>query len=78
MKSSRESSGRLVNPYIIFSTLYATLLNNLIKEKLGGLSRGKKRFILTVTIEKRFSLLQTIEGIIFGLVRMYVTPYCIS
>ena len=30
-------------------------------------------FILPVTIRKRFSLLQTIEGINFGLVRMYVT-----
>ena len=27
------------------------------------------------TIRKRFSLLQTIEGINFGLFRMYVTPY---
>ena len=30
-------------------------------------------FILHVTIRKRFSLLQTIEDINFGLVRMYVT-----
>ena len=30
-------------------------------------------------IRKRFSLLQTIiEDITFGLVRMYVTPYCFS
>ena len=35
----------------------------------------KVRVILPVTIRKRFSLLQTIEGINFGLVRMYVTPY---
>ena len=35
----------------------------------------KIRFILPVTIRKRFSLLQSIEGINFGLVRMYVTPY---
>ena len=35
----------------------------------------KVRFILPVTISKRFSLLQTTEGINFGLVRMYVTPY---
>ena len=35
----------------------------------------KVRLILPVTIRKRFSLLQTIEGINFGLVRMYVTPY---
>ena len=34
--------------------------------------------ILPVTIRKRFSLLQTIEGINFGIVRMYVTPYRIS
>ena len=35
----------------------------------------KVRFILSVTIRKRFSLLQAIEGINFGLVRMCVTPY---
>ena len=33
---------------------------------------------MPVTIRKDFSLLQTIEGINFGLVRMYVTPYRIS
>ena len=33
------------------------------------------RFILPVTIRMRFSLLQTIEGINFGLVKIYVTPY---
>ena len=33
------------------------------------------RFILPVTMRKRFSLLQTIVGINFGLVRIYVTPY---
>ena len=37
----------------------------------------KVHFILSVTIGKRFSLLQTIEDIHFGLVRMYVTPYLI-
>ena len=35
----------------------------------------KVRFILPVTIRKRFSLLQTIEYVKFGLVRMYVAPY---
>ena len=35
----------------------------------------KVRFIMHVTIRKRFTLLQTIEGISFGLVRMFVTPY---
>ena len=35
----------------------------------------KVHFILLATIEKRFSLLQTIEDIHFGLVRMYVTHY---
>ena len=35
----------------------------------------KVRFILFATIRKRFSLLQSIEDINFGLVRMYVTPY---
>ena len=37
----------------------------------------KVRFILPVKI-KRFSLLQTIENINFGLVRMYVMPYRFS
>ena len=32
------------------------------------------RFIFPVTIRRRFSLLQTIEGINFCLVRMSVTP----
>ena len=35
----------------------------------------KVHFIMHVTIRKRFSLLPTIEGINFGLVRMYVPPY---
>ena len=38
-------------------------------------TRMKVDFILPLTIGKRFSLLQTIEDIHFGLVRMYVTPY---
>ena len=68
-----------------FSTLYTTLPHNLIKEKLLGLIElaFKKIFKLffsklPLTERKRFSLLQTIEGINFGLVRMYVTPYRIS
>ena len=32
-------------------------------------------FILPVTIRERYSILQTIEDINFGLVRMYVTLY---
>ena len=35
-------------------------------------------FILPATIRTRFSLLQTIEGMNFGPVRMYLTPYRIS
>ena len=66
-----------------FSTLYTTLPHNLIKEKLLDLIehafktfyKMKLRFILHVTIRKRFSLLQTIEDVNFGLVRMYVMPY---
>ena len=38
-------------------------------------SKIKVRFILPVTIRKRFSLLQTIKGINFGLVKMYMMPY---
>ena len=37
----------------------------------------KVHFILNITIRKRFSHLHTIEGISFGLVRIYVTHYCI-
>ena len=66
-----------------FSTLYTTLPNNLIKENILDLIESafkkfykrKVHFILPVTIRKRFSLLQTIEDIHFGLVRMCVTPY---
>ena len=36
-------------------------------------TKMKIHFILPVTIGKRFSVLQTIEDIHFGLVRMYVT-----
>ena len=36
------------------------------------------KLYLTCNYKKAFSLLQTIEGIIFGLVRLYVTLYCIS
>ena len=37
------------------------------------------RLSLLEVIRRRFSLLQTIlEDITFGLVRMYVTPYCFS
>ena len=65
------------------STLFTTLPHNLIKEKLLDLIEHtfKKIFknegtlILRVTIRKHFSLLQTIEDINFGLVRMSVTPY---
>ena len=60
-----------------FSTLYTTLIHNLIKEKLLDLierpSKMKVSFILSATVRKRFSHLQTID-IHFGLVRMYVTP----
>ena len=38
----------------------------------------KVRLILPVMIRNRFSLLQTKEGINFGLVRMYVTPYLLD
>ena len=41
-------------------------------------SKMKVRFILPVTIRTRFSLLETIEDINFGFVRMYMTPYRIS
>ena len=66
-----------------FSTLYTTLPHNLIKKNLmislnvpsKSSTKMKVHFILPVTIGKRFSLLQTIEDIYFGLVRMYVTHY---
>ena len=66
-----------------FSTLYTTLPHNLLKENLLDLIERafkrslnmKVRFTLPLTIRKRFSLLQTIVGLNFGLVRMNVTPY---
>ena len=62
-----------------FSTLYTTLLHNLLKEKLLDLImrafKKKVCFILPVTIRTRFSLLQTIDGLSIGFVKMYVTPY---
>ena len=61
-----------------FSTLYTTLLHNLMKEKRPSIKR-KVSYTLLVMIRKRFSLLQTIiEDITFDLVRMYVTPYRFS
>ena len=39
-----------------------------------GATKMKVHFILPLPIRKRFSLLQTIEDINFGLIRMYVTP----
>ena len=63
-----------------FSTLYTTLLHNLIKENLLDLiKRAFKKFyktegMLYLACRKRFSLLQTIEDISFGLVRKCVTP----
>ena len=65
-----------------FSTLYTTLPHNLIKEKLVDLiERAFKQFyknegtLYLACNNKRFSLLQSIEDINFGLVRMYVAPY---
>ena len=66
-----------------FSTLYTTLSINLIKEKLIDLIervfkqfyKNEGTFYLACNDRKRFSLLQTIKDINFGLVRMYVTPY---
>ena len=59
-----------------------TLPDNVMKNFLIYLSvpsksttKMKAHFILPVTIRKRFSLLQFIEDIHFGLFRMYVTPY---
>ena len=60
------------------------LPHNLIKEKLldlieRTLHKKKVSYSLLVMIRKCSSLLQTIiEDIIFGLVRMYVTPYRFS
>ena len=63
---------------------YDFLPHNLIKEKLLDLIeqtiyKKKVSYSLLVMIRKRSSLLQIIiEDIIFGLVRMYVTPYRFS
>ena len=67
-----------------FPTLYTTLPHNLIKEKLLDLIertfyKKKVSYTLLLMIRKHFLLLQTIiEGITFGLVKMYVTPYRFS
>ena len=69
-----------------FSTLNTTLPHNLIKEKLLDLIvcalkkiiKNEGTLYIACNDKKRFSLLQTMEDIHFGLVRMYVTPYRIS
>ena len=69
-----------------FSTLYTTLPYNIIKEKLldlfelafNKIFKSEGTFYLACTDKKRFSFLQTIEDIKFGLLRMYVKPYRIS
>ena len=66
-----------------FSTLYTTFPHNLIKEKLIDLIeltfyKKEGKLYLVCNDKKAFSLLQTIEDITFGLVRMYVTPYRFS
>ena len=69
-----------------FSTLYTTLPYNLIKEKLldlfelvfNKIFNNEVALYLACKEKKRFSLLQTIEDIKFGLVKMYVKPYRIS
>ena len=64
-----------------FSTLYTTLPNNLIKEKLLDLiertfHKKECKLCLACNDKKAFSTLQTIiEDITFGLVRMYVMHY---
>ena len=67
-----------------FSTVYTTLLHNMIKENLLDMTertfyKKKVRYSLLAMIRKRFSLLQNIiEDITFGLVKISVTPYRIS
>ena len=71
-----------VCPLMIFCSL--SIIHHLIKKKLLDLfkhafkkyyNKMRVHFILPVTIEKRFSLLQTIDDIYIGIVRTYVTPY---
>ena len=55
-----------------FSTIYSTLPNNLIKEKLikkSGLLKGKVHLILPVTKDRLSSLLKTKNDINFGLAK---------
>ena len=65
--------------FLLFIPHYTIIFFKKILIYLSGPSKRsskmKVHFILPVTIRKRFTLLQTIEGINFGLVRMYVTPY---
>ena len=71
---------------MIFDSLYHITVHNLIKEKLLDLIeqtsnktfKNKGALFLACNDKKAFSLLQTIEDINFGLVRMYVTPCRIS
>ena len=80
---SRDFSATSLSTYD-FSTLYTTLPHNLIKEiRVDLIERAFKKFYknegtLYLACNDRkafFSLLQTIEDIHFGLVRMYVTHY---
>ena len=67
-----------------FSTLYTTLPNNLLKEKLLDLIwwtfyKKEGKLYLACNAKKAYLLLHTIiEDITFGVVRMYVTPYRFS
>ena len=71
---------RLLCPLIIFLLFIPHYPIFLKKTLLDLIERAFKKVfktqgILHVTIRNRFSLLQTIEGINFGLVRIYVTPH---
>ena len=62
-----------------FSTLYTTLIKDklldLIEHAFKNFYKNEGTLYLACNDKKAFSLLQTIEDIHFGLVKMYVTPY---
>ena len=53
-------------------------LLDLIERTFKKIFKNKGTLYLACNDKKAFSLLQTIEGINVGLVKMYVTPYRIS
>ena len=73
----KEISGRVTAVKSCVIRYYGTVYERSRKNTIWSIKILKMNvhFIRPVTIGKRFPLLQTIEDIHPGLVRMYVTPY---